>query len=128
MKTKNEVILTSMLIDRITENFEEKEYAPFKYAFLRNRMKFKKVLEERNEIIEFLSKEYKEKFPIPEDTELHKSYDEDFSKYVGDQDKFKDFLKEEVDFEYYTISVKTMEKSEYNLSVALALVDTILTE
>lgn len=112
---KGDVIGLNNMIINIQSNFDQKEIAPFKYAFVKNIFRFKSVLEERDAIIKEILKEFT---GDPNTEEGVK----DINKLIEDSSMFKTFLDEEVDIDLYTVNVDKLENQEFNSEVATALI------
>lgn len=116
MKT-SEIIIISNLIAGIESKVEEDKLKPFKYAFLRNKLRFANRLKEASEITSFLIKES----GLTEEKEIND--------YVNNSEKYKSFLEEEVEIELYTIKLDKLEEDkDFSLAVANVLLGIIIIE
>lgn len=111
------------------------------YCFMRNKLKLKKVSDERDKILEFLREEFdktvitkefsKEELEkkLQEDKDYKKDFTEKYSTFVADSEKFKDFIKEKVNIDLYKIKIDKLEGVElpsinsFLLDVAEYLID-----
>lgn len=94
------------------------------YCFMRNKLKLKKVSDERDKILEFLREEFdktvitkefsKEELEkkLQEDKDYKKDFTEKYSTFVSDSEKFKDFIKEKVNIDLYKIKIDKLEGVE----------------
>lgn len=126
MKTKESILILDNIIEITKREVPSDKLQAFNYVFLRNQLRFKPVLKEKHEIIKLLSEQYaggdKEK------QEEVDSLSPVFIKYIEDSDEFKNFLKEEVDIEYFTVHIDKLENVDFHLSAVEALLGTIVVE
>jgi hypothetical protein len=113
---KSEIIKVANLIQIIEKEIADDQLKPFKYAFLRNKLKFANVIKESVEIVNHLIKQS----GVTEDKEL-----ED---YINNSQEYKSFLEEDTDIEFYTIDVKVLEEEDFSLQAANALLGIIIIE
>ena len=118
MKTKNEILSLDNLIDNIQKNVEDSQLKPFKYMFVRNKLRFANIVNEKNKIGQTLQE------TIPrEEGELEEHY---FSR-LSNSKEYQDFLKEEVEMEYFTIKASKLEGDEdFSLIAANSLMGVLI--
>ncbi len=113
---KSEIIKVANLIQIIEKEVADDQLKPFKYAFLRNKLKFASVIKESAEIVKHLI----------EKSEL--TIDEEIEKYINNSQEYKSFLEEDTEIEFYTIDVKALEEEDFNLQAANALLGILIIE
>lgn len=114
--TNEEILLIANLMQGVIEVSTPEELKPFSYAFIKNRLKFKKVFEERDEHIELIKNQNKELSP------------KELEEHIINNENFQKFLKENSDIELYTIKLDSLEGKEFNLIAVNALIGNILIE
>lgn len=120
MKTKAEILTLDSLIDSIQTNIADEKLKPFKYMFLRNKLRFASVAKERNEIGILL----KNTFP-----KIENETEDEHNIRVSNSKEYLDFLKEEVEIEYYTIKIDALaDVEDYSLTAANALLGILIIE
>lgn len=100
-------------------NLTEEQLKPFKYCFLRNKLKIKNVVEEKNEILKLIEAEF---------SELENKEDLNYNEYVLNHEKFQEFLQEERDVELYTIKVEVFKNTDFNEKLVYSLVGKLIKE
>lgn len=115
-RTNEEILLIFQIMNNVIKVSNAEELKPFSYAFIKNKMKFKTILETNDEFVKTFSQMYK--------TENI----EELEKIASEDEGYNKFLKEENDIELYTIKLDSLEGKEFNLLAVDALVGNIIEE
>jgi hypothetical protein len=116
--TIKSIELNSLNIEKIRVN------SKLSYVFMRNKLKFKKTSNEKDEIIKFLTTSYNEsidktedeiKSLAREDNDYEVTYNKELTKFISESDKFKDFLEETINIEFFKIKADDLEGCELGI-------------
>lgn len=113
--TNEEILLVFNSIQEVIRLSTPEELKPFSYAFIKNKLKFKKVFDERDEHILLIKENNKD------------VSDKELQEIISNDENFQKFLKEDSEIELYTMKLDSLEGKEFNIAVD-ALVGTILIE
>lgn len=100
---KAEIIIIDSVINNIKANYKPEDYKAFSYVFLRNQLKFKSIIEERDVIQKELASDFTEG---------------NLEKHLNSKKEWIDFLDEEVEINLYTMKLDALEKEEFDLKIA----------
>lgn len=118
MKTNEEILMIFHLMNEVVRVSTPEEMKPFSYAFIKNRVKFKPVIEQRDEFVKQALEEIKTDDPEKIQEAL---------KALEKTEEFQTFLKDDSGIELYTITLDSLEGKHFNLLAVDSLIDTIVT-
>lgn len=128
---KKQLIGIIKLINSLEANTDE--YKFLGYAFLRNKIKAKKIIEENKEILEFINNEFKTKSKLDEkqyesDNVYKKLKDDEYSQHLNKSEKLNTFLDEEIDFDFYSVSMDSLKNEKFSSSLIENFIPYIINE
>jgi len=94
----------------------EEYLKPYKYCFLKNKLKFKSIVEENSEIIKLINSEYE-------------GEEKDLENFILNDKRYIDFNEEEKDLEWYTIKLEIFEEEkDFDQGLVEFLLGKLITE
>lgn len=125
MKTKNEILTVSTIIESIINDKEipDSSLTPFKFAFVRNQFRIKPFIKERDTLLLEIGKEWN---ALSEEEKAAKNW----PNFLNDHKEWIRLLSEEAEMEFYTVRIADLEplNGNYSAKAADKLIGTILIE